>query len=98
MDAFAMVRATVPEAAVDEHRDLWPSEHNVDAPTRPGNNRAMQTESKTSAVKLASDAQFWLRVSRALLLHPAADPRRPCPAVATALNFASVCCHFVTPL
>src|SRR4051794_17086537 len=54
----AVVRTPVPEAAIDEDRNLGGGENDVGAPLRESRNRVIDAEAQSATMKRGAEAQF----------------------------------------
>lgn len=78
-----MLRAGMPEAAVDEDGESRPGEHDVAPPTGHPREGMIDTESQTLPVEQAAESDLWGGVPSSLPRHPRGnratgwwDPRR----------------------
>ena len=68
-----VLRAAVPEAAVDEHGNASAREHEIGAPAPAGKRPEIDAVTKARSMEMRSNLQFAGRVSAALTLHPSSD-------------------------
>lgn len=77
LDFVPVLRARVPEAAIDEHRDPMPREHNVGRAPIGGNRPYCHPVPKARGMQTPPHGEFRAGVARADCLHvPAAPGRR----------------------
>lgn len=77
-----VLRASVPEAAIDEDSHLRPGEDQVGGSANPGKWAAIHSVSQAHRVYRSTDGEFRFRVPRRVRPHARTDAGRRCPRLA----------------
>lgn len=77
-DMGTVLRTPVPEAPVNKDSYAAGTEHDVDLPSSPSDDRTMQSIPQASSMKFSPQCQLRGSIDGALLLHPSAYGRRRC--------------------